>query len=222
MTEQEQAAADAVAAEKEAADAKAAEEAAKAATGGTDDEMKAELERTKASLKLANKEAHDRRKRLEELEKAEEERKTAALSETDKLRKELEEAKAAVSKSEANAREMLIKAAFVAEAAKAGATHPEDVYLLADRSNVDVNDLGHVEGVAEAVKVLVDAGRVPLSGRPGAPNLNGGAGGGDRNRGAKLTADELEAAHRMGITPERAAAQKTAMAAEMAAEEQRV
>ena len=52
----------------------------------------------------------------------------------------------------------------MAEAAKAGAAHPEDVYLLADRSAVDVGDSGEVSGVTEAVKALVDAGRVTALG----------------------------------------------------------
>lgn len=54
-------------------------------------EMAAELERTKIALKAANKEAAERRKRLEELETAETKRKDSEMSELDKLKKALAE-----------------------------------------------------------------------------------------------------------------------------------
>lgn len=206
-----------LAAEKAAAEAKAAEDAAKA-TAGADEETKLELERTRIALKAANKEAADRRKRLEELEKADAERKQAEMTETDKLKAELETAKADVLKAEARATETLIRSAFIAEAAKANAAHPEDVYLLADKSAVTVDEAGKVDGVAEAVKVLIDAGRVPLSGKPPAPNLDGGAGSGERGNGkaVKLTAEEIETARKMNLSPERFAAQKAAIAEQQA------
>ena len=170
------------------------------------------------ALKSANKEAADRRKRLKELEDAEAAREAASLSETDKLKKELAEARDAAEKAQKNASEMLIRSAFVAEAAKANVAHPEDVYLLADRSTIEVGEDGKVNGVAEAVKTLVDAGRVPLANGRQAPSLDGGAGGGERgNGGVKLDATELNMAKAMGITPERYAAQKAALAAEKSA-----
>lgn len=48
---------------------------------------RAEFERTKKALKEANREAAERRKRLDELEKAEAERQAATLSDTQKLEK---------------------------------------------------------------------------------------------------------------------------------------
>jgi hypothetical protein len=79
---------------------------------------------------------------------------------------------------------------------------------------VDVDDDGKVTGVAESVKVLVDAGRIPLRGKTPAPNLDGGAGGGVRPQGStvKLSLQELQVAKNMGITPEKYAAQKAAIA----------
>ena len=59
--------------------------------------LEAELEKTRKALKDANKEAADRRKRLDELEKAEQERQQAQMSEQEKLQarlKELENANA--------------------------------------------------------------------------------------------------------------------------------
>ena len=217
MAEVDQAAIDAAASEKAAADAKAAAEASGPGGNGATDNS-AELERLRVALKAANKEAGDRRKRLDELEKADEERKAASLSELEKEKKRADDAEKKAAAAETRARETLIRAAFVGEAAKLGAAHPEDVYLLADRSAVSIDEAGKIEGVAEAVKALVDAGRVPLSGKAPAPNLDGGAGSGDRSGGSavRLTADELEMARRMGVTPERAAAQKAAMAKELA------
>lgn len=198
--------------EQAAADAEAARLAAEAA-GGNDDTA-AELERTRIALKAANKESADRRKRLEQLEAEETARQQAAMTETDRLKAEIEQAKAEAAKAQAQARETLIRAAFVAEAAKAGVAHPEYAYPLADRSAVDVDDTGAVTGATEAVKALVDAGGLALSGRQPAPNLDGGAGGGDRGKPAvKLTPDELEIARRMNVTPERYAENKAAMQA---------
>ena len=57
-------------------------------------DLAAELEKTRLALKAANKEAADRRKRLDELEAAESKRKEGEMSELDKLNKRLQEAEA--------------------------------------------------------------------------------------------------------------------------------
>lgn len=177
-------------------------------------DYKAELDKVTAALKAANRESAERRKRLEALEKAEAERKTAEMTELEKAKADAEAARDMAAKAEQRARETLIRAAFVAEAAKAGAAHPEDVFLLADHSAVEVDDSGNVVGVADAVKALVDAGRVPLSGRAPAPNLDGGAGGGDRSHGtAKLTPLEIDLAKKLGLSVEQYAKNKAAIAA---------
>jgi hypothetical protein len=176
------------------------------------DDSKAELERTRLALKAANKESADRRKRLEQLEAAEAERTSAAMTETDRLKAELEAEKAKSAQADERAKQTLIRAAFVSEAAKAGAAYPEDVERLADLAGVDVDESGKVTGVPEAVEALVKSGRIPMSGKTPAPNLDGGAGGGDRSKGqVRLTADELEMARKLNITPERYQANKAAM-----------
>lgn len=198
--------------EEQAATDEAARIAAEAAAEEPDD-SKAELERMRLALKAANKESADRRKKIEAYEAADADRQTAAMTELDKANARAEAAEAKSAQADERARQTLIRAAFVSEAAKAGAAYPEDVHRLADLSGVDVEEDGTVTGVAEAVKALVDSGRIPMSGKTPAPNLDGGAGGGDRSKPkVTLTADELEIARKMNITPEKFAAQKAAIA----------
>jgi hypothetical protein len=174
-------------------------------------DTQAELERTRAALKAANRESAERRKRLEELEALEAERKAAAMTDLEKAEERAKQAEASAEQARQETRETLIRAAFVSEAAKAGAAHPEDVYLLANRVSVEITD-GRVEGVAEAVKALVDAGRIPVR-AAGAPNLDGGAGGQQRTHTEKLTPLELDLAKKMGLTLDQYGKQKAAIAA---------
>lgn len=160
-----------------------------AATTPTAEELNAELARVRDALKAANKEAADRRRKLDELEQADAKRK--------------EEATQALQ----TANDRLIRAAFVAEASQHGALHPADAYALADRSNVTVDDSGNVSGVTEAVKALLDSNRLSLRART-VPNLDAGSGGNQGQRLPTLTEAELAVARRMGIKPEDYAAQK--------------
>lgn len=164
-----------------------------------------ELERTRAALKKANAEAATNRKRLEALEKAEEDRNLANASELEKAQLA---AKKADEKAEAalkTANDRLLRAAFIAEAAKHGAKIPADAYALAiaDGAQVSIDDKGEALGVAEAVKALVDAGRLPMSGRPGAPGLDAGAGGQTRpEKTVTLTEEQKMFARVSGMTEE--------------------
>lgn len=137
----------------------------------------------------------------------------AQKSELEKIQEAKEAAERKAQEAEARANERLIRAAFVAEAARNGAKHPEDAFSLADRAGVTIADDGSVAGVAEAVKALLDAGRLPLSAnRPTPPNLNGGAGGGARpGETPQLSDEELRAAKKMGLTPEQYQKAKAAL-----------
>lgn len=108
------------------------------------------------------------------------------------------------------ANERMIRAAFLAEAGKVGAQHPEDAYLLAQRDGVEMDEAGQVSGVAEAVEALVDSGRLALVGRPKAPNTDAGAGSNERSsqKPVKLTEQELAVARKLGLTPEQYAESK--------------
>ena len=112
----------------------------------------------------------------------------------------------------AQANERLIQAEFIAEASKLAVQHPADAYALADRGAVEVTEDGKVKGVEEAVKALVDNGRLPLTTKPKAPNLDGGAGSGERGGDSKpLTEAEKAMAARLGLTPEQYQAGKQAV-----------
>lgn len=202
--------------------------AAQAAAAGTDGDnrpdgdgggtqtvavTKEEVDRLTRQLAAANREAAENRRMREKLETEKAERERAEMSEAERIKAELAAAREEAAKERAASREMLIRSAFVAEAAKAGALHPGDVYLLADKAAISVDDDGNVVGVPDAVKALIDAGRLPLSGRTPAPDLDAGAGGTKPNSGGvKLTPDEIEAARKMRLTPEKYAENKVAMA----------
>lgn len=106
------------------------------------------------------------------------------------------------------AHDTLIRAAFIAEGSKQGLANPErgDAYALADLAGVKVED-GTVTGVDEAVKALIKESRLPLAKKP-APGLDDGAGNGDKSEVKKLTAEELEVAKKMNLTPEQYALSK--------------
>jgi hypothetical protein len=102
------------------------------------------------------------------------------------------------------AQDMLLQSAFLAEAAKVGAAHPEDAFHLADLGVVTVGEDGTVSGVDKAVQLLVDQGRLVMAGKPKPPGLDGGAGSGQRPSEEKvdLTEAELEVARKLGVKPE--------------------
>ena len=126
------------------------------------------------------------------------------LSELEKANKRAEEAEAIKDRALAEANDRLIRAAFMAEAAKTGAMHPEDAFALADLAGVAITDDGTVTGVPDAVKALVDGGRLVMASKVPAPGLDGGAGSGKRaaEKPPSLTAEELEVARKMGLTAE--------------------
>ena len=128
----------------------------------------------------------------------------AQLTEVERANKAREAAEQAAKAAMDAANTRLMRASFIAEAAKAGAAHPEDAYALANKAGVEVGDDGNVAGVSDAVKALVDAGRLVMAQGPRAASLDGGAGSGDRSseKARALTPEQLHAAGRMGLTPE--------------------
>lgn len=149
------------------------------ATGAvTIESLQAQIDSLQARLTAVNNESAGRRRTLDAYEKAEEDRKQAAMTELEKEREKAKKAERERDEALALANDRVIRASVIAEAAKYGVLHPEDVYPLMDKSGLSVKDGGEVDGIAVAVKALIEAGRLPLSGnKPGAPVLDGGAGG---------------------------------------------
>ena len=152
---------------------------------------------------------------LKEQAKAFAEYERSQLSELEQAQTRVTELEAERDEANANATKTLIRAAFIAEAAQAGVAHPEDAYRLAELTSVNVGEDGAITGVAEVVKTLVDDGRLVMVAQRQAPNLDGGAGGGQRavEQVSSLTPDELESAKKTGVTPEQYAESKAAIAA---------
>jgi hypothetical protein len=175
----------------------------------TDDYDKERAMTTIRQLRAFEKDARRLAKEKKELEvkllsyqQAEEAKKQAEMSELEKYKAEAEKSKLEREAILRSSQETLLKAAFLAEAALAGLQHPEDAYLLADKSGVEMTD-GKASGVKEAIQALVKAERVPLAKRT-APGLDAGAGSGEnpKDKPKPLTDEELRAAKRMGVKPE--------------------
>jgi len=130
--------------------------------------------------------------------------KAEQMSELEKAQKRAADLEAERDQALVEANDRLIKAAFVAAAAQAGAAHPEDAFALADLSGVEIGEDGQVTGVEDAVKALVEAGRLPMSDKRRAPGLDGGAGGGQGpgERAPELSEEERAIARKMGLTDE--------------------
>jgi len=135
----------------------------------------------------------------------------AQKSEMEKLADSIKAAQAERDDAISRANDLLIRSAFIAAGAASNLVNPADAYALADLSNVTIGDDGKVTGVEDAVKVLVEGGRLPVKGRTTAPSTNGGAGAPQRPGQGEppLSAEELEVARRMGIKPEEYAKYKS-------------
>lgn len=116
-----------------------------------------EVEQLRAALKAANKEAADRRKKLEALEAEDAKRKEAELSESQKAEKRAKEAEAKVLEMEQRWRDGMLRSAVTIAATQAQFYDPEDAYRLADLASLTVNNDGTVTGVDDAIKAMAKA-----------------------------------------------------------------
>ena len=168
--------------------------------GGSGEDVKAELDRARKALAAANKEAADRRKKLEAFEKAEAERKAAELSEVERLQQQVTEAQRRADAATAAANERLLKAAVLTEAAKLAFVDPSDAWRMLDRDGLEIGEDGEVAGAAEALKALVKAKPYLVK----AATAPAASIDGDRGRGAstpeqKTAAREQQLRQRFGI-----------------------
>lgn len=144
------------------------------------EQLQAELERTRAALKTANKEAADRRKKLEEIEANEAKRKESELSEVQRAAKRAEEAENSLKQVKDRYRTNAMRNAIRLAAQNAGFVDTDDAVLLADMSGVDFDEAtDKVTGAKEAIDALAKAKPHLLKApeRPQAPNINSTGGG---------------------------------------------
>lgn len=139
------------------------------------EQLQAELERTRAALKTANKEAADRRKKLEEIESNEAKRKESELTEVQKAAKRAEEAEASLKQTKDRYRTNAIRNEIKLYAQNAGFVDTNDAIALADMSGVDFDEASDkVTGAKEAIDALAKAKPhlLKTAERPLAPNIN--------------------------------------------------
>ncbi len=164
------------------ADASGSGEGENKSEGGamSPEQLQAELERTRAALKAANKEAAERRKKLEEIETNEAKRKESELTEAQKAAKRAEEAENNLRAIKDRYRTNAIRNAIRLAAQSAGFVDTEDAIVLADVSSVDFDEASDkVSGAKEAIDALAKAKPHLLKApeRPQAPNINSFGGG---------------------------------------------
>ncbi len=132
---------------------------------------------------------------------------TARLSELEQAQKVAAEATAQAAQALQTSRDRLIRAELTAQAAVKGVAHPGDAYNLADLTGVVLGDDGNVTGAAEAVDALIAGGRMVMTAKAPAPDLNGGAGAGERPAAVvKLTPEQEAVAKKFKISAEKYAA----------------
>lgn len=137
---------------------------------------------------------------VEEMEAALREHKKAQdaqKTEAQKLQEALEAEKTKATQAAERAKRALIKAAFAEQAIAANLVSVDDAFALADLSGVEVSDDGTVTGVKEAVEQLVKA-KPYLVKQAGGPGGSAG-GGGNPPRGNQQTDDAAERGRQMAL-----------------------
>ncbi len=164
------------------ADASGSGEGEQKSEGGamSPEQILAELERTRAALKTANKEAAERRKKLEEIEANDAKRKESELTEVQRAAKRAEEAEASLKQTKDRYRQNAIRNEIKLYAQNAGFVDIADAIALADMSGVDFDEANDkVIGAKEAIDALAKAKPHLLKApdKPQAPNINSFGGG---------------------------------------------
>lgn len=137
---------------------------------------------------------------VEEMEAALREHKKAQdaqKTEAQKLQEALEAEKTKATQAAERAKRALIKAAFAEQAIAANLVSVDDAFALADLSGVEVSDDGTVTGAKEAVEQLVKA-KPYLVKQAGGPGGSAG-GGGNPPRGNQQTDNDAERGRQMAM-----------------------
>jgi len=154
----------------------------------TVDELQAQIDKLQAAVKDANKEAASRRKRGEELEAELKRRQEAEMTEAERMQAKLKEL-------EPQAQKATEYEAVIAELleVRLKALTPEARKAVEDLPATD--SLSRLQWLARNEALFT---------RQAAPKLDGGSGGGERekDRPIQLTAEQLRAARAMNVDPE--------------------
>lgn len=203
----------AAAAEAEAAAAKAEADAAaaKAKEGAGDDEPW-DKERGMATIRKLRDELKDARKsgaKVAELEQRLQEIEDAEKTELEKAQAKVAAFEAKEQQRANERRETALKLAVHEKAAELGIKSPTLALAALDRNTLEWSDAGEPANLDDQLTLLLEREPV-LKGEPAKPvppRLDGGGGGGTPEPTA-LTAEELDAAKKLGMTPEKYAAYK--------------
>lgn len=157
-------------------------------------DVKAELERTRKALAQANREAAERRVKLQEFEAAEQKRREAEMSELEKAQAAAAKAEADLQAAKQQADAMVLRSAIVSQAAVLEFADPMDAFAMLDKSGLIVEG-GEVKGVEEALKALAESKPYLLKAATKPPKLNpSNPGGGNEN-----TENDAERRRRLGL-----------------------
>lgn len=118
------------------------------------DGLRAELDSTRKALTAANREAAERRKKLDAYEQAESARKEAEMSEVEKALKRAQTAEAERDAALKAHRDGKLQNAVTVAAMSAGFHNPDDAWAFLPAGAVSLDDKGESQGVAEALAEL--------------------------------------------------------------------
>lgn len=141
-----------------------------------------EIERMRASLRKANREAMLARKRAEELE---------AASATDHEKAAREKAEAARKEAEEKWRPRYVKAETRAALMAAGCSNPARLVKLVDMDSLEVDDDGEVSGLEAAIKALRKEWPEAFPSKAGGTRDVDAGNRGERDSGGPKSAAEL-------------------------------
>lgn len=156
--------------------------------------------------KAAAKDAADLKDRLDAIE-------AEKLTEQERIQKERDEAMERNRALEATNRENAVKLAVFSAQQEKGLADADLALAALDRTKIEFGADGQPTNVGELLDDLLERKPLLKQGPPKPPPVpptdgGGGTGGGDA---PALTADELDAAAALGVTPEQYAANKAAM-----------
>lgn len=106
-------------------------------------------------LRAFEKIAKDQARQLAEYQAKEQKAQRASLSQVEQWKAQAAEAQAAHDQLAQEIATLKLRQAIEREAAKLGFVNPEDAYLLADVTGLEMDDAGKIEGVEDALKELL-------------------------------------------------------------------